>query len=1039
MLGGLTDYGEKITLVPQSGVQFVEYGFDVREQRNFSRAFIERVDPSANGSSEVEHTLLPNWNEEDAEAEPPHELQDDDDEYTAGTGAALKTFLDTWIPVPFLRIKPGADAYGNERYEDGPFDWVRMRITETRAAHGDTQASHRIVFAFDTTLLERVPNRPYLGISPEDASQEEGFRFVHKLAHVSKFLSSMRAAPNADGPTVDDQGWLRAWLESIFREQKHREKKRALRPDDFPHTLEHVALYIVLLGYVAQVASPARIVLADTVSEGKRTPIDVDLVLDIGNSRTCGLLIQSFPNDSSVDLNRSLVLELRDLGNPVLSYKEPFESQVELVHAEFGPEHLAAKSQRSRGFFWPSLVRLGPEAARYRSEAEGTEAVTGLSSPKRYLWDTDPVKQAWQFRGMQSRLAQPLIERRLNRFVNERGDVIEQLREDQRTMRLKVNKDEFEGAEQLRYSRSSFFTMMLLEIIAQALLKINSPDARQRDMERDAPRRLRSIVLTIPSATPVQEQRIIRSRAEAAVKLYWSLMGWGEETPGVPRRPIIHTGFDEASAVHLVYLYGEITQKLGGSISTLLDVIGKPRRGKPPPPSEMNGAGGDEAGAAGAADTLDGSLRIASVDVGGGTTDLMITTYYQYDDRALVPVQNFREGFRRAGDDLVKLVVERAILPAIEAHLKSEGALNAHELLKSRFDNSPQMSEADKHLRRQFVQRYLKPVALGILAECEGAGREASPSDRAFASFFGDPERQFAGDHPILRYLQGYIASHTNVELKLAEVIVPISIATVEDCVRSTFASVFDNIADAIFKFDADVVLLTGRPSCLPSLISQFRETQAVPADRVIAMRDLRVGNWYPFREFAQNVIGDPKTTAAVGGMLCSLASGQLTNFTLLTDRLQMTSTARFVGEMRQDGVIEDQKLYFSDVDLDEDEPTPMEADVTFYTPVQIGYRQLPREDWVASPLYRLRLVSGEHRDVARPIRVTLERSATDLSEDASQLEIMNSEAMREEFRISAAEDANGRPVKKKLELKFDTSAAGSDGTYWLDSGILTP
>ncbi|MGO7309887.1 virulence factor SrfB [Rhizobium ruizarguesonis] len=32
--------------------------------------------------------------------------------------------------------------------------------------------------------------------------------------------------------------------------------------------------------------------------------------------------------------------------------------------------------------------------------------------------------------------------------------------------------------------------------------------------------------MTIPSATPVQEQRILNSRAEAAVKLVWSLAGW---------------------------------------------------------------------------------------------------------------------------------------------------------------------------------------------------------------------------------------------------------------------------------------------------------------------------------------------------------------------------------------------------------------------------------------------------------------------------------------------------------------------------------
>jgi len=1031
VLNKLIEYGDTITLVPQSGVQFVEYGFDLARTGSFSRSFIERpVSETRTSDGRVELQLLPNWNDLNPNDEPPFEAGNRDDEYSISKTRALDVFVNRWIPVPFLRIKHGRDVLKNETYVDGPTDWARVRVVETAKAHGDTAASHRVVFAFDTNLVEQRPNRPYLGLSPTDARQAESFRFVSRISDVSTFISNARQ-DEVGAKGQDDQGWLRKWLEDVFTAAKKAQyPNRPLRDDDFPHQFEHIALYLTFLGFLANCINPAKITLIDTVSEDPRSaPIDVDLVLDIGNARTCGLLIQNFPNDQSVDLNRSLVLELRDMAEPHLSYNDPFESQLELVHAEFGPEDLAMKSGRSKAFFWPSLVRLGPEAARYRSASEGTEAMTGLSSPKRYTWDVEPVLQSWRFRSASGEVSdrQPLIERSLYKLLNNRGDVLEQLAEDKRNLKLKILPEDFENADAFRFSRSSFFTFMMLEIISQTIMMINSPGSRRRDREKDAPRRLRSIVMTMPSATPVQEQRIIRSRAQAALKLFWSLMGWTETTPGVQKKlPELHTSWDEASSVQLVYLYGEISQKLGGSIKRLLDLMGKPRIR-----TDVNGKA--------IGTKPETSIRIASVDIGGGTTDLMVTTYHQIDNRALVPVQNFREGFRRAGDDLLKLVIERAVIPAIQGHMEKCGVGDARDILRDRFsDDSPRMDEADKHLRRQVVLRLLRPVALGILhlAE-ERSGHHNDMAVRPMVSFFKDAERFFDSSSPVLRYLEDPARSLATEPFNLADIQVPIDLNLVDECARAAFEQVFANIAEAIYKLDVDVVLLTGRPSCLPGVIRLFANQHCVPVDRLVPVRDYRVGNWYPFRQGARSLIDDPKTTAVVGGMLCSLADGQLTNFTLYTNGMSMRSTAKYIGEMSQDGVVLDEKLYFQDVDLDSSAAQHMEKEITFHTTVRIGYRQLAKENWTAAPLYKLRVRAGSQRIVTPPVLVSIERKALDVDEGADETAIMNSEATSEEFFIRTAEDASGKSVARLMELRLDMSTSGGDGIYWLDSGVL--
>ena len=67
----------------------------------------------------------------------------------------------------------------------------------------------------------------------------------------------------------------------------------------------------------------------NTVSQRESvTPVEVDLVLDVGNSRTCGIMIERFPGEARVDLARSFPLEVRDLSRPEFSYSGLFESRV---------------------------------------------------------------------------------------------------------------------------------------------------------------------------------------------------------------------------------------------------------------------------------------------------------------------------------------------------------------------------------------------------------------------------------------------------------------------------------------------------------------------------------------------------------------------------------------------------------------------------------------------------------------------------------------------------------------------------------------
>src|SRR3546814_5282564 len=122
----------------------------------------------------------------------------------------------------------------------------------------------------------------------------------------------------------------------------------------------HLAAYRAYLDWLQSAGVLPSIVVVDRATEGHTAPIDVDLVLDLGNSRTCGLLVEVDPGDIGSDITKAVSLALRDLSLPVNVYGEPFSSRLEFSRASLGRDHLPLRSGLADRFSWPSIVRVGP-------------------------------------------------------------------------------------------------------------------------------------------------------------------------------------------------------------------------------------------------------------------------------------------------------------------------------------------------------------------------------------------------------------------------------------------------------------------------------------------------------------------------------------------------------------------------------------------------------------------------------------------------------------------------------------------------------
>jgi len=1024
-----------ISIVPHSGLQFLVYHFSVEKAGRFARPFIVHTQNTirvAGGIADIE--LRPGWNDDDPELPPRFKAEGADVEYEINKQRCLEPFLNTWVPVPFLAKVSSRDPDGQEVL--GPTNWCRVRLTaaDPTAPEGST---HTVVFAFDTDLLPTQAGRPYLAPSPQDAINEREFQLAKSFRDIAWFLSDKKPLPDSV-EELDQQEWVDRWVDDAFVDMKRAQRPgRPVRPEDH-EPLEHAARYVTFVQFLSVAAAVPTVRLIDTISkEPSVKPVGVDLVLDIGNSRTCGMLIETFPNQQHMDLGNSYILRLRDLGEPHRVYEGPFESDVQLAQTHFGREHLSRASMRSRAFVWPSAVRIGPEAARFRDRAEGTEGTSGLSSPKRYLCDVEPVNQEWRFQpgDYGPKQEPPPIDLAIRRRVNMRGDVLRQLNDTRERkfyekLTANTNREELQRpATRLSFSRSSFFTLLFAEILVQTLSFINNPQHRAARGEKDAPRRLNRIILTMPTAMPVREQWLLRSRASAAVKLVWDLLGWGEAPPPGVTVPDVIAQWDEASCAQFVYLYGEIAHKFGGNITDFMRLIGRER-----PLVEANrtakGIGPNQP-----------SIRIASVDVGGGTTDLMITTYYAERDRALIPSQNFREGFRIAGEDVVREVIERAIMPAIAQSLTACGLGAAREFLVDRFGaDRAGMSEPAKHLRRQCVLRVLRPAALALLSDYEAASQVGSPRAGSaklgalVGAHTGSADPTLAGRN--IDYVDLEAQARGAKDFRLADVDIPFDLDVLQAAVVTTLGEVFENITEAVRHYDCDIVLLSGRPTRLPATIDLFVNKLSVQPDRIVPLSDYPPGDWYPFGGSSRFPIGDPKTATVVGCMLGALSERQITNFTIFTDRLAMRSTANYIGPLERNGKLKQDNVLFVADGLDQSGTAP-EAKVAWYAPMPIGFRQLPLERWVATPMYRIKVIGTDaSQSIPKPVEITLERELPEEVQEYDPKLFSVEEAKKEELRIVDAEAANGATVKRSFELVLDS--IGSDTGYWLDSGVLS-
>ncbi len=915
----------------------------------------------------------------------------------------LEAYENQWLPLPYFMKRT------ENLFDFGPLNWARAKFMPRQAGvdKGGLR-QYDVLLAFDTRARHKGDKYNEYPVFRDQFRTEVDFDLCSDLFKLMDYCST--------------QGeWN--FVEKRLLELAHPGVTTAGQiKNKKDRNLSYIASYILLVDYLASnKLLPSVRLYQDKGVETK----DVDMVVDVGNSRTTALLLEQGDAHSFNPFTQVRQLQLIDYtdllksdeeGVSVRSYDEPFDMRLAFRKASFGNFGYKDSNQ----FVYPSLVRLGTEASnlirRARSIDEGRSLST-YSSPKRYLWDAKPSQREWTFMVLKGEADDHVLSLR---------GVTDLLSSDGRP-----GKDVGTGQTHY-YSRRSLMTFAFLEMLTQATVQVNSHSHRSVEQgfgNPEMPRKIKRIIVTCPTAMSNCEREALINCAKDAAKIHSNFFydvpldgaSLYHNSQAVQVIPALHKDedgnalyYDEATCAQLVYIYGEVGWKYKGCQEEFFRLYGK---------KDSNAPAGY-------------SITVGSLDIGAGTTDLMISKYSCADGGvpSISPEPLFFDSFYQAGDDMLHSLVKNLMLLDDDSAFRQKLADLSYKAYRQKmkdffgYDFSGQ-TMADRELRRDFNIQYTVPLMYHYL---DLLRRGISECSVRFSDVFDNCP-------PSPSVLEGF-KEKTGIDVR--EIAWKYRASRVADEVGKSFEPLLKKIATIMYSYGCDVVLLSGRPASLPPVRDLFLKYYTVAPNRLIVLNGYYVGDWYPFGENT-GYIRNPKTIVAMGGVIAHYSSSlsRLGNFSI--DLTALGKALRSQVNFVETPWLRRPADYFLT-------PTQNTGDITLTSlPEMLWVRRMDLDSYPARPLFNIdfdrialarrieRKITGQGGPV--PKKERLRAMAADEINDLRArmpftITIERDLEDKESLIIVSAMDSKGNDVNTK-DLDIHVQSVGKDEQYWLDTG----
>lgn len=810
------------------------------------------------------------------------------------------------------------------------------------------------------------------------------------------------------------------------------------------------------------------------------SPIDVDLMVDFGNTRTVVLALEDiskaadgklfsvckpvpflprgheFPDPDSDKKDQKKDQVIADswflLQEPLFyeydipptdgkgKFRPSTEYDVKEVSVEKGGWWLSPWGKKTEKHYYvteriPQMfveiapVIMGKEAGELLADADLERGENlSMSSPKRYLWDTELCKggsdsgglspwcmlcNSWSRKQHHRRDLQFFLSGQICLYMyngkdNEWDIDHPPMENPDITKRPSCMPDE------PTYPRRTTMMWSALCVLESAYRQITSYNWRKGNSDFTA-RRLRSVHVTFPSGWIAAEREAYRKAWEQAINVFtlahFESRSEVNRESTVDARPKLHMELDEAVASQLPFIYSEVRRL--NSANAWIRLYGRPHGHKH-------------------------SVRVMTVDIGGGTMDTSIVEYHNNAPAEQVALKYrviFRDSNTFAGDNVVLNIIQRVLLPAM---LEAKGIGGDSE-------------DGDADTIAKFVD---------ILGSQRSEKRDRAKWQRITKMLFIPIVRQWLSD--VANFPKGYYEYENGEEFRKVKDMTDeracqefneyLEKGSLRDnflnrdnalrykkedinaCICEGLENGITPLGKFVAAYDVDVVTLSGKITEMPVVGEMLREKLPICAQRIVPMKDFIAGDWYPMGD--HDKITDAKTVTAVGAALFAAGGRDLIrNWMLSEDKARDGNSSGLSGNVRamrnywgipkkgKNGVaygFSGEPILRRDEDTNESHK--VEGTDLPGCPIMpgnyIGRAKYNTKDTCVEQQYYFRMRDKDRR-ITSPLAVVFARKTTGEDDDIEIVEVRSTDP-----------DADGEVTEGDVELALHTL---KEGGFWMD------
>ena len=763
----------------------------------------------------------------------------------------------------------------------------------------------------------------------------------------------------------------------------------------------------------------------------KSTPVEVDLVIDFGNSRTAVLVLEHSKGKPGNFAQNCRPLSLKPSFYSLLAKQTRVEDAI--VSSRFvlkSPEFRAFDPDSKVAYHKPTsllgirykrhwveptffgklggatrvekldmverliphmFTKLSPvclgddmEELVHGSTPLGAESERRMqlgellqqSSAKRYFWDSELSPQAWScvpnygddiFGPVNGLGRLSLLSGLMLRFQPENGEIWGD--GDSLPCDWSVVSRPVTAPASPRYPRRNTLTWSVLSIMETAHRQVNDPNWTQQAGAFHR-RAIRNVIATYPSGWTSTEISHYRAKWMEAIRIFQATnLPAGEAPIGLQMR------MDEAVASQLPLIYASMNRLSGHAMGeNWIAVNGRGAPGELP------------------------KLRVMNLDIGGGTSDISIVEYQDKKEGVSVELDArvlFKDSSTVAGDRLVKAIIEKIILPKL-AESPEQFAKFGEYLVGEKNVN-------ETSGRVSVLTGSLLPMAIHLLSQrCSGKWNEGQ------LKF--SPALAGAMNFDILTQKLGLGAIDPSKTMV-------VDATEFDKQVEEVFGKFVRSLAKYAASYDVDMLMVCGKPSEQPSIAALIQRMVPVPSERMLFSRGFKAGTWYPFKEGEDAAIADAKSVTCVGAALERAMSLQLIPGWKINVHNE-SGNRNIWGVMPKAGpVFSGRTILLQNQDVS--------AELTLSTGVRIGRKMFDARTCTPEPVYRLDWT--DPNESVREVKVAFQRlaAAGEASADTTDgLEVVSV------VDAETGEELSGRVILKLYPI-------GEHALHWQDTGML--